>query len=191
MSVTTSLRNARSCDTTRTVCGYVCKWFSNQSTASKSKWFVGSSNMRISGRMNKAAAIAARTRQPPDIEESGAFCISSVNCNPARRVRARESAVFASISSKRSCTSASRVESSAFSLSAFASTCSCNSFSVARSVCNSTSASMTASITRISELPHSWLTWRQRKCFGNPSISWAAIAFNKVVFPIPFFPMSP
>src|SRR2546429_3552503 len=45
----------------------LCSTPSNQPIPAKSRWFVGSSSSRISGRCTSASAIASRFFQPPDI----------------------------------------------------------------------------------------------------------------------------
>lgn len=66
-------------------------------TASRSKWFVGSSNKRISGSTNKALARATLTLQPPDNEPTGLFIIACVKPRPPKIVEALDSALWASI----------------------------------------------------------------------------------------------
>jgi len=56
--------------------------FSNQITAFKSKWFVGSSNNNISEFTNNALAKEILILQPPDKSFVGEFIISCENPKP-------------------------------------------------------------------------------------------------------------
>ena len=53
-------------------------------TASKSKWFVGSSNKRISGATNNALARDTLILQPPDNDPTGLCNIACENPRPPK-----------------------------------------------------------------------------------------------------------
>mmetsp|Transcript_18144 Transcript_18144/g.33790 ORF Transcript_18144/g.33790 Transcript_18144/m.33790 type:complete len:80 (-) Transcript_18144:2-241(-) len=65
MSVQTASKKCPSCETTTTVMLFLTKNFSKKRIAERSKWFVGSSNKRISGSEYNAWAKAKRIRHPP------------------------------------------------------------------------------------------------------------------------------
>ena len=93
-------------------------YLSNQMTALRSKWLVGSSNNRSVGSTNKARAKDTRILQPPDKFFVGLSIISFVNPRPARIRRALGSAASAFIAFSSSYTSFSRsIHSSWLSLS--------------------------------------------------------------------------
>ena len=66
-------------------------------TASRSKWFVGSSSSKISGSTNKALARATLILQPPDNELIGLLSIAVVKPRPPKIAAAFDYALFASI----------------------------------------------------------------------------------------------
>lgn len=66
-------------------------------TASKSKWFVGSSSNRISGYTNNARANATLILQPPESEPTVLLSIAGVKPKPPKIVAAFDSALFAYI----------------------------------------------------------------------------------------------
>lgn len=66
-------------------------------TASKSKWFVGSSNSRISGSTKRALANATLILQPPDNEPTVLLSMFGVKPRPPKIVAAFDSALLASI----------------------------------------------------------------------------------------------
>mmetsp|Transcript_14630 Transcript_14630/g.38664 ORF Transcript_14630/g.38664 Transcript_14630/m.38664 type:complete len:107 (-) Transcript_14630:35-355(-) len=106
MSVTTSFRKCRSCETTTSVCVKTSRrWFSSQITVSRSKWFVGSSRRSKPGDTNRAQARATRIRHPPDRRFVGRAMSSSSTPKPFRISLARFSMFFPSspsFSSRRS-----------------------------------------------------------------------------------------
>ena len=59
-------RKYRSCVTAMTVPGKFCKYCSNQSTDSASRWLVGSSSNKMSGLLNNKRHKATRRRSPPE-----------------------------------------------------------------------------------------------------------------------------
>mmetsp|Transcript_174475 Transcript_174475/g.424470 ORF Transcript_174475/g.424470 Transcript_174475/m.424470 type:complete len:88 (+) Transcript_174475:1183-1446(+) len=78
------------------------RYVSSHTTASMSKWFVGSSSSSSDGCRNRARARAIRIRQPPEKSRVFLFCIATSKPRPCRIDAARFSAVSASSSSKRS-----------------------------------------------------------------------------------------
>mmetsp|Transcript_25725 Transcript_25725/g.43116 ORF Transcript_25725/g.43116 Transcript_25725/m.43116 type:complete len:105 (+) Transcript_25725:1510-1824(+) len=101
MSVHTSLRKVRSCDTTTRVRSpQSCESLSSSHiTASRSRWFVGSSSSSTSGSWNSACASATRMRQPPDSDATGVSIICGENCSPLSTTRARSCAPAAPMAS--------------------------------------------------------------------------------------------
>jgi len=88
MSVVTSFKNARSCETSSTVCLYVLRYSCNHRTASRSRWLVGSSRSRRSGSIKRAEARATRIRHPPLKSQVEDACISRLNWRPFRMAAA-------------------------------------------------------------------------------------------------------
>lgn len=72
-------------------------YLSNQMTALRSRWLVGSSNSSRVGSRNKALARDTLIRQPPEKFLVARFCISLENPKPAKIRRARGSAESALI----------------------------------------------------------------------------------------------
>ena len=66
-------------------------------TASKSKWFVGSSRSKMSGSTNRALASATLILQPPDSEPIVLLSIAGVKPRPPKIAAALDSALLASI----------------------------------------------------------------------------------------------
>mmetsp|Transcript_103612 Transcript_103612/g.186941 ORF Transcript_103612/g.186941 Transcript_103612/m.186941 type:complete len:109 (-) Transcript_103612:1316-1642(-) len=107
MSVAQLSKKARSCETATTIpslctasaphCFRRC--CCSHKTPCKSKWFVGSSSSRTSGRAPKAWASATRIRQPPDIVAMGFRIMSSSKFNLIRISLALSSASSERISS--------------------------------------------------------------------------------------------
>lgn len=64
-------------------------------TASKSKWFVGSSNSKMSGSTKRALAKATLILQPPDKDPTVLFNILGVKPRPPKIVAAFDSALLA------------------------------------------------------------------------------------------------
>lgn len=62
MSVVTLFKKFLSWETRIKVCSYDLRYSSSQRTAGKSKWFVGSSSIKMCGRRYNAQAIATLTR---------------------------------------------------------------------------------------------------------------------------------
>mmetsp|Transcript_18986 Transcript_18986/g.32472 ORF Transcript_18986/g.32472 Transcript_18986/m.32472 type:complete len:103 (-) Transcript_18986:1129-1437(-) len=99
MSVHTTLRNSLAWLTIMSVFGHLTRYSSSQSTACKSKWFVGSSSSSKSGSTKSARASATRMRHPPLNVLVARVIMSGVNESPDRIMAARASAPYASISS--------------------------------------------------------------------------------------------
>mmetsp|Transcript_122460 Transcript_122460/g.305786 ORF Transcript_122460/g.305786 Transcript_122460/m.305786 type:complete len:94 (-) Transcript_122460:1384-1665(-) len=74
MSVAQASKNARSCETATTMRSFFgasaphsrLKCSCSHRTPCKSRWFVGSSSRRMSGRLQSTRANASRMRHPPD-----------------------------------------------------------------------------------------------------------------------------
>mmetsp|Transcript_116589 Transcript_116589/g.329747 ORF Transcript_116589/g.329747 Transcript_116589/m.329747 type:complete len:165 (-) Transcript_116589:2024-2518(-) len=108
MSVTTLFKKPRSCDTTIAVFLKDWRYSSNQSTAGKSKWFVGSSKSNNSGWLTSAEANDTRILHPPERSDVGVCRSSSVNCRPLRMRVVLASCSSAQISWSRSFTTFKR-----------------------------------------------------------------------------------
>ena len=72
----TPSRNSRSCEIISSVPGYFSSHCSSQSTASRSRWLVGSSSSSRSDGIISARARLRRTRQPPEKSDTGMRCVS-------------------------------------------------------------------------------------------------------------------
>ncbi len=73
---TTASRKSRSCEIISSVPGKALSQPSSQSTASRSRWLVGSSSSSRSERDTSARARLRRTRQPPEKSATGAAVIA-------------------------------------------------------------------------------------------------------------------
>ena len=212
-SVTTESRKPRSCETTSAVDGHALSQCISQSTAGKSKWLVGSSSRRRSHGTNSAAARLARIRQPPERLLSGAAIIGRENWSPARIVAARASAVSVASSARRVSASARRLARRAatfsFVFSAFALSSSARAalgggsaaarataarYSSTRLVSTRASRSNPSTVCsaeRLRSSVGSCSTCTTFRCAGKPVTPYDAIAFSRVVLPVPLRPTSP
>mmetsp|Transcript_705 Transcript_705/g.1276 ORF Transcript_705/g.1276 Transcript_705/m.1276 type:complete len:276 (-) Transcript_705:639-1466(-) len=91
-SVTTALRKCLSWLTIKSVpLNSLFRYLSSQRTASRSRWFVGSSSSRRSGEAKSAQARLTLILQPPLSLEVGESALESPKPSPARTFRARGS----------------------------------------------------------------------------------------------------
>mmetsp|Transcript_17708 Transcript_17708/g.55301 ORF Transcript_17708/g.55301 Transcript_17708/m.55301 type:complete len:231 (+) Transcript_17708:1260-1952(+) len=120
-SVHTSLRKSMSWDTERMVPFHrFARWSSSHSTASRSRWLVGSSRSSSRGWRKRARARDTRMRQPPERPSDPASAMSREKPRPERMRRARGSAASAPHASSASTTSPRRVTAAAHSASVHA-----------------------------------------------------------------------
>src|SRR5699024_12419820 len=73
-----------SCETITIPPSKACRYSSNHLIEGRSKWFVGSSNKRISGDCNNILASMTRILHHPEKVHKGRFCSSSLKPNPAK-----------------------------------------------------------------------------------------------------------
>mmetsp|Transcript_14423 Transcript_14423/g.47031 ORF Transcript_14423/g.47031 Transcript_14423/m.47031 type:complete len:103 (+) Transcript_14423:1023-1331(+) len=94
----------KSCEwhTIKSIFGHLDRYSSSQTTASMSRWFVGSSRSKRSGWIKSALANATRMRHPPEKELVGDCFFFSEKPRPVRISEARVVAVAASSASSRS-----------------------------------------------------------------------------------------
>ena len=156
---------------------------SSQSVASKSRWFVGSSNNNKSGSRNKARAKATRMRHPPENSAKGRACAAASKPSPESTAAARAGALSARIAISLSWISATRPGSAAPSASVS---------NAARSV----SAAKTASSRLAAPAGASCATWpmraRAESLISPPSgCNSPTMARSKVDLPAPLRPMRP
>mmetsp|Transcript_35523 Transcript_35523/g.60402 ORF Transcript_35523/g.60402 Transcript_35523/m.60402 type:complete len:249 (+) Transcript_35523:1300-2046(+) len=157
-------------------------------TASKSRWFVGSSSMRRVGSMNRARASEIRILHPPENILVGFVCISPSNPRPNKIRLAFASAELAPIvfnSSNTSCNLLNFLGSSSPSSIAFV-----NAFSSSNRFQRTLSAFSTASTAGVSSACTSCSTYKKSTRGGNTK-SLDAIIFNNVLFPFPLGPTRP
>ena len=81
----TPSRNSRSCEIIISMPGYFSSHCSSQSTASRSRWLVGSSSSSRSDGIISARARLSRTRQPPEKSETGMRCVSERKAKPVQQ----------------------------------------------------------------------------------------------------------
>mmetsp|Transcript_3545 Transcript_3545/g.10335 ORF Transcript_3545/g.10335 Transcript_3545/m.10335 type:complete len:279 (+) Transcript_3545:686-1522(+) len=195
ISVHTLSKKSASWDTTSSVfLNSVDRKSSNHSTASRSKWFVGSSSNNKSGARKRALAKETRMRHPPDNRLTGPSIISSENCKPMRiclTCASADSAPEAS-SSAPTCANLSHnlANSSARSSSPNASSLAIKSFSSRVNLVRSASAKSTSSTTLRSLADASCETSATVQPAGMGSLL-VARCFSNVVLPMPFGPSKP
>mmetsp|Transcript_27782 Transcript_27782/g.66136 ORF Transcript_27782/g.66136 Transcript_27782/m.66136 type:complete len:203 (+) Transcript_27782:1194-1802(+) len=157
-------------------------------TASKSKWFVGSSSMSNVGSMKSARANEILILQPPLNILVGFVCISPSKPRPKRMRRALASADAAPILLSSSRTSCRRVNlagsSSPLSMAAV------NVFSSSRRFQRTLSAFNTASTAGVLSAWTSCSTYR-KSTRGGRIKSLDDIIFSSVLLPLPFGPTRP
>mmetsp|Transcript_9893 Transcript_9893/g.21111 ORF Transcript_9893/g.21111 Transcript_9893/m.21111 type:complete len:255 (-) Transcript_9893:415-1179(-) len=151
--------------------------------------------------MKSARARETRIRQPPENAFVGRACMSASKPRPARMTAARAGAASASISTRRSITSASRccrsASSSCLCASASAACASNSSASPSSSCSSASSASLSMSVastvckTDLSPPGTSCSMCRICRLGGMPSNWCAERNFRKVVLPMPLRPISP
>mmetsp|Transcript_30002 Transcript_30002/g.59592 ORF Transcript_30002/g.59592 Transcript_30002/m.59592 type:complete len:197 (-) Transcript_30002:333-923(-) len=168
------------------------RYSSSQSTASMSRWLVGSSRSRHAGFMKRALASATLILHPPEKSFVILPCISWVKPRPLRMERARTSAVEASISSRRSYT----MLRSSMIFSCFSSSSSSSVRMLLRSSASfsslslSSSTLMTASKAVVSDAATSSFRWKMSMPSGMGTAR-APKAFKSVLLPLPLLPMRP
>mmetsp|Transcript_24843 Transcript_24843/g.64478 ORF Transcript_24843/g.64478 Transcript_24843/m.64478 type:complete len:220 (+) Transcript_24843:827-1486(+) len=187
MSVQTPLRNERSWLTTTSVFSpQSSRCLPSHSTASRSRWLVGSSRKSTSGSWNSAAAMETRMRQPPLSDATGLPIMSSLNCSPRSSAAARPGAESASIASSASYTCVS--SSAAVSSSARASN-SLRRVSESMTACSADAPSVRLPTTMRSA--ESCATCSTRSRSGTPGMRPLAIMESRVLLPVPLRPTRP
>ena len=102
MFVQTVSMKSCECEVMTKIWLYIDRYASSHTTASKSKWFVGSSRSNKCGLTNSARARATRILHPPDMSLVGRAIICCENPRPWRIEPALASNVLGSISSSSS-----------------------------------------------------------------------------------------
>jgi len=185
MSVQTEFKNALEWETNRIVISLSWMNSSSQITASRSKWFVGSSRSRISGFTKSALAKETLILQPPESFSVGFLIISCVNPKPPRIYAALDSAKWASISWSLLLISANLALLSS-SLSDLLTRTSCS----VRSCSRSTSVSRTY-CRGVLWLPIISCSTKRTYRWEGISKSPLAKAYSKLDLPTPFLPIKP
>lgn len=150
-------------------------------TASRSRWFVGSSSRRMSGSQNSILARAILILQPPESFRLGLVWASLLKPSLSSKTEALATCSVNPISYSQFWTFWS---SERFSYLIRASCW-------ARRICRSPSVSRTSSK---GDFSLGIISYSIMSIWGSlfiPSISFLARAYRRVVFPIPFSPMSP